>query len=586
MPNATGRTARGTGTRRQIGTDANRPAHGNATAHRVRTCPQIATASRHPSGGMANGCRLLPRPAHGEPSPVRQTVAADRNARTLATASRNATGHTARGTGNAGRRTLAPMCPADRNARAGGCRPVSGDCARTVSEQLRQIGRPSGAPCPARSQQGEPLPDRQERHGAHGRGHRASRPARSPRAARQTVAADRNARTVATANRPARSPQGEPSGSCPNLSGAPCPARSPQAHGRRWRQIGTARRAVAVALMANCPAARSPARLPPVAPSGSWQPVRQIGTPRGARRGAQERGGRSGQTRTRPADWNARAGGCRPVSGDCASTVPAPLRQIGTANRCRMWRTADGNGQRQTTAASDRQRRAVAVALMAECPNLSPSGGCPARSAQAARQDRHGKPERHRAHGAGQGDAAADRHGREPVRQTGTQGRAVAVALMAKCPADGGEIGHGRTAWGTGRGGRSGRARTRPAHGNATAHPCRLVSGDVPAPCPAHGRVSGKRWRGRSERPHHCHGKPSGEIATGGAADRNGERLPDVAHGRRARETADRDGQAGRTRQTTAASDRQRRARFKYRSRRVKSPCKCAADRQTVRQNP
>ena len=76
----------------------------------------------------------------------------------------------------------------------------------------------------------------------------------------------------------------------------------------------------------------------------------------------------------------------------------------------------------------------------------------------------------------------------EPVRQAGTQGRAVAALFPAI----------------------------------------------VPAPCPAHGR-------------------PSGEIGTPA-------RLPNVAHGRRTRATVDRDRQEERTRQTTAASDRQRRA--------------------------
>ena len=91
--NATGRTAEDTGTRRQIGAGANpsgtRERHGAPLPPRVRRlCP--------------------PCPAHGELSPVRH----GRRWRQIG----NATGRTVEGTGNAGRRTLAPMCPADRNA--------------------------------------------------------------------------------------------------------------------------------------------------------------------------------------------------------------------------------------------------------------------------------------------------------------------------------------------------------------------------------------------------------------------------------------------------------------------------------------
>ena len=82
--------------------------------------------------------------------------------------------------------------------------------------------------------------------------------------------------------------------------------------------------------------------MPPVAPSGSWQPVRQTvaadrnartvateaGTQRGARRGAQERGGRSERTRTRPA---------------VVRTCP----QIATASRNATGRTARGTGTRR-----------------------------------------------------------------------------------------------------------------------------------------------------------------------------------------------------------------------------------------------
>ena len=151
------------------------------------------------------------------------------------------------------------------------------------------------------------------------------------------------------------------------------------------------------------------------------------------------------------------------------------------------------------------------IATGAPCPN--PSGGmahgcrlsvrlmadCPARSPRAARQTVAAARERHRANGAGHRNAAADRDGREPVRRTGTPRRTVAALFPA-----------------------------------IVSEPVRRTV--------------------------------SGEIGTGGAAD-GGEigtpaPLPDVAHGRRTRATADRDRQAGRTRQTTAASDRQRRARF------------------------
>ena len=75
----------------------------------------------------------------------------------------------------------------------------------------------------------------------------------------------------------------------------------------------------------------------------------EAGTPQGARHGAQERGGRSGRARTRPAHGNATAHPCRPVSGD----VPAPVRTVAAdrdAGRCA------GCGARQTgTGAADRQ---------------------------------------------------------------------------------------------------------------------------------------------------------------------------------------------------------------------------------------
>ena len=128
--NATGRTARGTGTRRQIGTANRCRIWRTADGHGQR---QTGTGKRDAhgrqrrqaidNGGRVFKCRSRRVKSHCNGAADRQTVR-----RTVS--GEIATGRTARGTGQAGRGTVAPMCPADRNATAGGC-----GCAH---------GRPSG----------------------------------------------------------------------------------------------------------------------------------------------------------------------------------------------------------------------------------------------------------------------------------------------------------------------------------------------------------------------------------------------------------------------------------------------------------
>ena len=154
-----------------------------------------------------------------------------------------------------------------------------------------------------------------------------------------------------------------------------------------------------------------------------------------------------------------------------------------------------------------------------------PSGApCPARSPRGARQGAQGKPDGERL--------------RRCVRQTGTQGRAVAVALMANpsgrvsgeiATADGGEIG--------------------------TANRCRLL------PCPAHGELSepvtvrrdrdGAAGGCRID----CHGKPDTGRGTvcrmWRTADGHGQRQtgtgkPD-AQGRQRRQAIDNGGRVSST---------------------------------------
>ena len=237
----------------------------------------------------------------------------------------NATGRTVEGTGNAGRRTLAPMCPADRNATAGGCR-----CAH---------GRVSGARWRDRN-----ACTVSTAHGCHGKPERGTVAGQIAR----TVAACCPSGSWQSVRRTAHRVR-----SCPHLSAnvRSCPqiaTASRNATGRTARDTGT-RHGRTVS-----------------------EPVRQAGTPRDARHRAQERGGRSGRARTCPASRNATAHPCRPVSGDCVRTRPAhgkPSGEIGTPARLpnvahgrRTRATVDRDRQeertRQTTAASDRQRRA------------------------------------------------------------------------------------------------------------------------------------------------------------------------------------------------------------------------------------
>ena len=179
-------------------------------------------------------------------------------------------------------------------------------------------------------------------------------PARSPRAARRVL---RTARQI-----------GRPSGEIGH--GAPCPQLSAD----RDRREPVRRDRHGAPCPNLSPSGGCPARSPRAA--------RQIvGTPQGERHGAQERGGEIGTGANRPAHRNARAGGCRPVSGDCARTCPA--------HRVRRDRNA---------------------------------GRLP------DRQERHGT------HGRGHRDAAADRGGREPVRHTGTPRRTLAALFPAIVP--------------------------------------------------------------------------------------------------------------------------------------------------------
>ena len=149
--------------------------------------------------------------------------------------------------------------------------------------------------------------------------------------------------------------------------------------------------------------------------------VSQIGT---RHRNATGGAARSGRARTCPASRNATAGGC--------GAFPANL----SGRPCEPIRTASRPAQARRTLAA-RSRRA--------------------------------------------------RHERQAVRQTIRQTvRRHERRTVADCPARlSGEIAQERHRDGTGGAARSGRARTRPAHGNATAGGCGAFPAIVPAPCPA-----------------------------------------------------------------------------------------------------
>ena len=127
----------------------------------------------------------------------------------------NATGRTVEGTGNAGRRTLAPMCPADRDGTAGGCRCAHGKPSpvrRTVSGEIGHGERlPDRSPRQAGTQQGA-RQRAQERGGRSGQ----ARTVRRTGTPRRTLAAPFPAmcphRVRLMANCPNPSPSGRVSG--------------------------------------------------------------------------------------------------------------------------------------------------------------------------------------------------------------------------------------------------------------------------------------------------------------------------------------------------------------------------------------
>ena len=177
--------------------------------------------------------------------------------------------------------------------------------------------------------------------------------------------------------------------------------------------------------------------------------------------------------------------------------------------------------------------------------------GEPSPVRQSVRRDRaQGKPERHRANGAGHGDAAADRDGREPVRHTGTARRAVAVALMANRHPSGRpsgrrwrQIGNGKGAARSprqaGHGTRDNvprtvapvtcrqRARRRDRHGAPCPNPCPFLSADrggarLPPVRPAHGKPSGAPCPARSQRAARQIGNATG-TQQGAGVNRTGQ---------------------------------------------------------------
>ena len=281
-----------------------------------------------------------------------------------------------------------------------------------------------------------------------------------------------------------------------------------------------------------CHGARLPDRLP-----------RQAGTPQGARHGAQAArrqigtganpSGRSGRNGKR---WRGRSAyrpahrvrrdrhGERLPPVARPAIVPEPVRLM--ANRHpsgRRWRQiGNATASRHPSGAVDRNG--------APCPNLSPSG----------------KTERHGAHGRGHrerrtANPCADvsgrsgRHGgRLPLRSWQAVTRPAhrvrrdrARGTVAGQIATASRNATGRTAEGTGTRRQIGTGANRPAHGNATAHPCRPVPAMCPhrvrlmANCPnpsPSGRVSGEivtggtaYGGGRSERPHRFNCKPDAE---------------------------------------------------------------------------
>ena len=136
---------------------------------------------------------------------------------------------------------------------------------------------------------------------------------------------------------------------------------------------------------------------------------------------------------------------------------------------------------------------------LTENPNRKPCGG------ETVRRDR------------GRSDAANGCNGCEPIRQTvrrdrhGTghgRGRLSGrpsgkIGTPANLSPSGGEIAADGAQERHRRRGKSGRGRTRPAHGNATAGGCALFPAIVPAPCPAR--------RGRSDAAH-LSGRLSGGL--------------------------------------------------------------------------
>ena len=107
---------------------------------------------------------------------------------------------------------------------------------------------------------------------------------------------------------------------------------------------------------------------------------RQAGTPRDARHGAQERGGRSGRARTCPASRNATAHPCRPVSGDCVRTCPAHGKPSGgMAHGCRL------SVRLMASRPAARSERRTVSAVVRRCPQMSAVvRTCPQMSASAS----------------------------------------------------------------------------------------------------------------------------------------------------------------------------------------------------------
>ena len=108
-----------------------------------------------------------------------------------------------------------------------------------------------------------------------------------------------------------------------------------------------------------------------------------------------------------------------------------------------------------------------------DCPHLSPFHRSP--------RHRHGKPDAARLSGRLSGEIAADRAADRPARTVATDRERLPI-VRRTCPARSPQAAH-RNA--TGRGGRSGRARTRPARADAMAGGCGAFPAIMPAPCPA-----------------------------------------------------------------------------------------------------